>query len=190
MGDRSIIEAIRHIAGTHLEDKVYLVAATVDSVDIPSRTCNVTTISGKESTAIEGVRLMASVDDGFFLVPTIGSTIFLTYSNYNVPYVCQFSSLDSITLVSGSSQVSVVDGKIMLNDGSLGGLVEVEKLTAKLNALENLVNDLVTKFNSHTHILSLSSGSGTAAPTAAPEPTTLTPTERADIENTKIIHGA
>lgn len=189
MSDRGMIEAIRHIAGTHLEDKVYLVAAEVDSVDIPSRTCNVTTISGKESTAIEGVKLMASVDDGVLLIPTIGSTIFVSYSNYNVPFVCQFSSVDKVLFISGSSQVSIVDGKIMLNDGSFGGLVEVGNLVTKLNNLENLLNDLVAKFNSHTHILSLTSGTGTAAATATPEPNTLTPTQRNDIENTTIIHG-
>jgi len=126
---------------------------------------------------------------GLLFVPAIGSTILITYSTYNVPFVSQFSELSQVLLIAGSSQVSIVDGKLMFNDGSLGGLVEVAALVTKLNNLENLVNDLAAKFNSHTHILTLSSGTGTAAPTAAPEATTLTPTQRADIENTTVTHG-
>ena len=183
--DRSHSETRRH----PYADRVYLVSASVDSVDLTTRTCNVTTISGRESTAIESVRLMASLDDGVLIVPTIGSTIFVTYSDFNVPFVALFSEVDQVLFISGSSQLSIVDGKIMLNDGSYGGLVEVTALVTKLNNLENLVNDLITKYNAHTHILTLSSGSGTAAPTATAEGQTLTPTQRGDIENTLITHG-
>jgi hypothetical protein len=189
MSDRDITESIRHLAGTHLRDHVEIVAAIVDSVDIASRTCNVTTITGKQSTAIEGVKLMAIVDDGMLLIPTIGSTIFLTYSTYNVPFVALFSAVDQVTFIAGSSVLSIKDGLITLNDGSLGGLVEVAALVTRLNNAENMVNDLAAKFNGHTHILALSAGTGTAAATVTQETTTLTPTQRGDIENTKITHG-
>lgn len=189
MSDRDIIDCVRQMTGTFSEDKVHLVAASVDSVNIQARTCNVTTISGKESTAIEGVKLMASVDDGVLLVPSIASTIFLSYSTYNTPYVTLFSSLDQILFISGSSQLSIIDGKIMFNDGSFGGMVEVAQLVTKLNNLENMVNDLATKYNSHTHVLALSTGTGTAAPTTTTETTILTPTNRTDIENILITHG-
>jgi hypothetical protein len=189
MSDRDISVAIRHLAGTHNEDKVQLVQAEVDSVDEAARTCDVTTISGKESTAIERVKLMASLDDGILFLPTVGSTIFVSYSTFNVPYVALFSQIDKVLFIVGGSVLQMIDGKLMFNDGSYGGLVEVAQLVTKLNNLENFVNDLVQKFNSHTHILTLTSGTGTAAPTAAPETGTLTQTKRGDIENTSIIHG-
>jgi hypothetical protein len=85
--------------------------------------------------------------------------------------------------------LSIKDGLITLNDGSLGGLVEVAALVTRLNNAENMVNDLAAKFNGHTHILALSAGTGTAAATVTQETTTLTPTQRGDIENTKITHG-
>ena len=97
-----------------------------------------------------------------------------------------FSELQKVLFIVGSSVFSIKDGIMQFNDGSNGGLVEVIKLTQKLNNLENLVNDLVAKFNSHTHILTLTSGTGTAAPTTTIESSTLTPTQRGDIENTKI----
>jgi hypothetical protein len=189
MSDRNIQECIQKLAGTHTDDKVYLVAATVDSVDMPSRTCNVTTMTGKQSTAIEGVKLMPEIDDGFLLIPTVGSTVFLSYSNYNVPFVAQFSAIDQALIISGNSQLSITDQKIQLNDGSYGGLIQIQKLITKINNLENLVNDLAAKFNTHSHILTLTSGTGTAAPTAAPETNVLTPTQQTDIENPLITHG-
>lgn len=60
-------------------------------------------------------------------------------------------------------------------------------LTNKLNALENKVNQIISAFNNHTHILTLSTGTGTAAPTSSPVSGTLTPTNRADIENTLVV---
>lgn len=189
MSDRDLIDCVRQMTGTYSEDKVQIVVANVDAVNVQARTCDVTTISGKESTAILGVKLMASIDDGVLLVPSINSTIYVCYSTYNVPYVALFSSLDQILFISGSSQVSIVDGKVMFNDGSFGGLVEVAQLVTKLNNLESLVNDLVVRYNSHTHVLALSAGTGTAAPTATTEPTVLTPTVRANIENTLVTHG-
>ena len=163
MSDRDIIESIRHLAGTHGQDKVQIEAASVDSVDLSTRTCNVTTISSKQSTAIEGVRLMAAIDDGILFVPTLGSTILVTYSTYQLPFVLLFSQVDQVLFISGSSQFSIKDGIIQFNDGSYGGLIEVAALITKLNNIENMLNDLATKYNAHTHILTLTSGTGTAA---------------------------
>lgn len=94
-----------------------------------------------------------------------------------------------IDFTSFNGNFNVLSKAIQLLDGSLGGLVKVIDLTTKLNNLENLVNDLISKYNSHTHILTLSSGTGTAAPTVTTETQTLTPTNRGDIENTNITHG-
>jgi len=106
-----------------------------------------------------------------------------------VPFVAQFSAIDQALIISGNSQLSITDQKIQLNDGSYGGLIQIQKLITKINNLENLVNDLAAKFNTHSHILTLTSGTGTAAPTAAPETNVLTPTQQTDIENPLITHG-
>ena len=82
----------------------------------------------------------------------------------------------------------IQDGLIQFNDGSYGGLVQVINLVQKLNNLENLVNDLVAKFNMHVHP-GVQSGAGSTGPTVSLETGTLTPTEQADIENTEVTHG-
>lgn len=203
-GNATIQRAIQTIAGVKGEDKVHIVAATVTSVNEAERTCNVTVLSGIGQTTIENVQLMASIDDGFFLVPAVDSTIIVSYSSYNQPFVSLFSELSKILLVAGENNASIQmdtngilleiaetkllisDGLTKFNEGDLGGLVKVIDLTTKLNNLEEKVNAIITAFNSHTHILTLSTGTGSAAPTSTQVSGTLTPTQRADIENDKI----
>ncbi len=45
-----------------------------------------------------------------------------------------------------------------------------------LDAVVNKLNAFITLFNAHTHILALTSGTGTAAPTASPETSLTNPT--------------
>lgn len=196
--------AIETLAGTKGQDKVTMLAAEVISVNEAERTCSVEAITGTGQFAIENVQLMASIDDGLLLIPAIGSTIIVSYSAYNQPFVSLFSELQKVLLVAGEKNASVQidasgvlieiedtkllisDGLTKFNEGDLGGLVKVIELTKKLNDLENKVNQIISAFNSHTHILTLSTGTGTAAATASPVSGTLTPTQRGDIENTKI----
>lgn len=206
MSSGIIKDAIRQIAGTHLKDDVNIMWATVTSVDITTRSCKVQPLTGKGTAPLENVMLMAALDDGILPIPSVGSVIIVAHSTYTVPFVILFSKLDKIFFVAGNNlltmdgqNVIITNGKniiktdgttITFNDGSFGGMVEVANLVIKLNNLENLLNDLITKYNSHTHILSLSSGTGTAAPTTTTETGTIAPvTQRSDIENTTIIHG-
>ena len=177
---RKIIEAIEKLSGAN-KDHVSYVNATVDSVDLLNRNCDCTVVDGETEYDLPGVMLMAVLDDGILIEPVIGSTVKVIFSKKVEPCIVQYSEVNKITLIT-------VD-KVVFEDGSFGGLVKVGDLVTKLNNLENMINDFAGKFNSHTHILTLTSGTGTAAPTVAPETTTLTPTERNDIENTKVIHG-
>lgn len=186
--DREIIEAIQKITKTQFSDAVAFLPCTVNSVNIPARTIDCTPIGGDSGTEIPNVQLMAEVDDGLLLVPTMGSTVFVTYSTRNVPYVSLFSQVDQVLMISGSSSTSIADGLIQFNDGSYGGLVQVVNLVEKLNNLENLVNNLITTFNGHTHMGVQSGGDATLFPVIL-QNGTLSPTQRGDIENTVIVHG-
>jgi hypothetical protein len=205
-GNRQIIEAIQRMTGTQLADKVSVLAATVDSVDVQKRTCVVTTVSSQGSVTIENVQLMASVDDGFMFIPAIASTVFVVYSTFSQPFVALFSGAERIVLTGGENDASVTidengialeiadtvititDGEIKMNDGAMGGLVKVIELTQKLNNLENKVNTLITSFNAHVHS-GVTTGPGSSGPTPTQVTGTLTPTQRADIENDKIVQG-
>lgn len=171
MSDRNIQEAIQILSGTHLSDKLYFIDAEVKSVDEQDRSCVVIALSGKVGSEYT-VRLMASVDDGILAVPAVGSTVIVSGSDFTTGAIVQYSEIE----------------KIIFRGGDLGGLVKVIELTEKLNNLEELLNNLITKYNTHTHAGVTSGGSSTAV-TSAIETGTITPTQQAEIENDKITHG-
>lgn len=172
MGDRAIVEAIQAAAGTQLADTVHSVTATVDSVNVLARTCDVTVLTGKCPNSIPGVKLMAALDDGILIVPAIDSTVQIIVSTYTEPYVSQYSGVSSI---------------IMLG-GDLGGVPITPALIIRLNLLENKVNDLINNFNSHTHI-GVTLGSDVSGITGAQINGTLTDTIETDIANPNIKQG-
>jgi len=188
MGDRAIIEAIQRISGSQLSDNVHIAACTVISVDVATRTCDCTEITGQAGVDIPNIQLQAEVSDGVLLIPAIGSTVLVTYSKYNPPYVSMFSDLDRIFFIGGDAAIDIKDDTVILNDGSFGGLVKVTDLVTKLNNLENLLNDLILKYNLHTHP-GVQTGIGTSAPTISQETGSLIPTMTDDLENKKVKHG-
>jgi hypothetical protein len=108
-----IKDAVTQLAGTYLNDEVYMVVCTVTAVDVPSRTCTCTTITGAASTDLQGVQLMAEVDDGLLLLPTVGSTVVVSYSKQNVPYVALYSQIDKVVIVTGNSSITMTDTSII-----------------------------------------------------------------------------
>ena len=166
MSNRGIQETIRKLAGTHLKDDIYLIQATVTSVNIPERTCDCTPIGGEAVTDLTGVQLMAEIDDGFLLIPAINSTVIVCYSTRNVPYIALFSAIDAVLLVTLTG--------IKLQGDELGGLVITPHLLTKINNIENAFNLLNTKVNS-------------ISPT--PVIPNLIPTTLGEIENTAVKQG-
>lgn len=166
MSDTRIIDAVRKMAGTYNKELSVMVVAEVVSVDMATRSCVCNPLSGGGSSYLTGVQLMAEVDDGFLLVPAIGSAVIVCYSPRSVPYIALFSAIEKISLFTASG--------IQLQGGELGGLVIAQSLTARLNLIENAFNTLITKVNA-------------LAPTSAIPP--LAQTTAAQIENETITHG-
>src|ERR1700743_432024 len=132
---RTIRETIQRLAGTHQPEGIKLIDATVNSYDEPSRTCDVTAITGMVGEDIPGVRLMSDADDGILLLPTVGSTITIARSAFADPVMIACSGLD----------------KIILMGGDLGGLVMLLPLVTKLNNLETAFNTHLENYNAHIH---------------------------------------
>lgn len=183
--DYAVRQTIQKLAGTYLKNDIYASVATVNSVDISTRSCTVTTVSSDAAITIEGVLLMAAVDDGVLLIPTVDSTVMISFGTYTPAFITLYSQIDKVILVAGKASIDIADDKIVFNDGTFGGIVKVQELVEKLNNLENLVNDFIEKYNSHTHPVS---GGSTLMP-MIPETGTLTPTMKSDIENTNVTHG-
>ena len=99
---------------------------------------------------IEGVRLRASLtgrDRQILTVPKVGSSVTLG---------CLTADLNNLVVL----QVDEIE-KIIVNGGELGGLIKIQELTDKINAL-------VEAFNSHTHLLPVGAVITSAGPSTNP----------------------
>ena len=171
-------------------DRPEVYVATVDSVDIGNRTCSCSLVSGSTDIALTNVKLMANVDDGMLITPTVGSTVIIESAPNIEPYVSMFSGIDKVFQVAGGSTYQIDSDGIKLNGENFDGLVKVAKLTEKLNNIEDLLNDLITKYNAHTHPYVNVAAPATTSPTTSLETGTIAPiTSQSDIENTTVKHG-
>ena len=180
MSDRAIAEAIKKITGQHKVDPVSYCNAEVTAVDVNSRTCSCRVVEGHTAYDLPTVKLMAVVDDGLFLEPVVGSMVKVIFSEIVEPFVCQYSEIENIT-IDAKTQVTI-------NDGSFGGLVKVQELLDKINAIEKDMNALKTAFSGWIVVPS-DGGSALKIATGKWQSDRLTETKKSDIENEKITPG-
>lgn len=194
MSDRAIITAIQKIAGVFKKDNAYYVNALVKSVD--GNVCTVVFQTGETDIELPDVRLQVDICDGLLITPEVDSNVLVCISTYNPPYVSLYSDIKEYYLqVGDSADLITSDGKRKLNDGGYGGLIKSIDpdnsqigLLARLNKTENLLNEFITIYNTHTHTSS-APGSATSPP-AQPETNQINPiTSRTDIESDYITHG-
>lgn len=194
MSDRAIITAIQKMAGVFKKDNAYYVIAKVDSVQ--DEACTVIIQSGEAELKLADVRLQVEVCDGLLITPVTGSNVLVCLSTYNPPYVALFSDIDEYYLqVGDSADLITNDGKRKLNGGEYGGLIKSIDpdntqigLLARLNKVENLLNEFITLYNTHTH--TSSAPGATTSPPAQTETNLISPiTSRSDIESDYITHG-
>jgi hypothetical protein len=159
---------LRDILGLNQPFQI-IIPATVKAVN--GNTCDVTPVNGEAD--ILGVRL-ASEDDAtdFICIPTVGSVVMVGMIDGEMGIVVMFGKIDSVKI----------------RGDQYGGLIKIEKLVDKINALENLVNNILDTLKTTTIPLA---PSGTYP--FAPLYTTfndITPvTSKGDLENPNIKHG-
>jgi len=193
---RKIITSVEKMAGTFKSDPVIMLWGKVKSVNEKKATCNVVISNDVE---VPDVTLQTAICDGWLLVPSIDSDVVLLKSvNGPSALIIQTSDLDKIIMQVGDASFIIWNktqngGQIMqLNDGSFGGLLKLIDpdntnggVLARLNLLEQKVNDIILFESTHTHPVA-----GTVANASTnPAPQQLTETQRADIENKLITHG-
>jgi hypothetical protein len=205
---KEIEKSVQRLAGTYLKDIVSFVICNVDSVDYKNRMCNCTPISGDANTTIQGVQLCAENSDGLVVYPKAGSTVIVALSTRNNAFILFTSEIDSLSIYSAVGGKAYYynfnqdsDGVQWFNSDSYGYIPKVKDnddssagLLKKINNLENLINDLINQYNTHTHTATLavsgSSATGTTDPTIATETGNISPiTAEADISNQYLKQG-
>ena len=160
---------IKRIAGTQ-NNALVLFEAKVKSVDAAAQTCTLT----RYDTDFENVRLTAGFtgDSDLLVIPAEGSMVIA--ADMSAPLM-----RDIVVLAVSKSAGIVFQG------GQNGGLVKVEKLTEKLNAIEKDLNNLKSALQAPQ---TDPQGGVLATVFTTWAGQTLTQTEQTDIENANFKH--
>lgn len=119
---------------------------------------------------VEGVRLRASLaknESHLLIVPKVGTAV----------VVGSLSNDLSMLVVLAVDEVE----SITINGGKLGGLINIESLTQK-------INELVRTFNNHTHQVSTTGSATAQTGTAAAVTSKASELNKSDYEDTKVTH--
>jgi hypothetical protein len=189
MGSITIIDAITKITGIHKIQPIFYVNAFVNSVDVDSRTCNCTAVDGTVDYTFDA-NLMATVDDGILIEPTIGSNVKIIFSQYVEPVVVQYSEIDNITIIADANINITADAQITFNDGSYGGLCKTQELQKQLATLSGRVQALFDAINNSVVVTTPpDNGAGLKASMMTFLTSFTQQEDFSKIENTKITHG-
>jgi hypothetical protein len=188
--EAKIAELIQQIANKDAGKRFPVMSGKVvaDSVDMGECTCSVILCNDTEGEGTEGI-LLSGVSgnvNGVLYYPADDSDVWVAEIDGNGKWgVIKTSTLVKMVVTVGGSKLTVVDGTITLNDGSLDGLVKVIELTSKLNNVENKLNDLIGKWNAFCtgYVPGSPSTTGLPATLTTQTETTLTLTMQGDIEN-------
>lgn len=197
----NLTEAIGKIVGRHIVPTNRL--GTVVSVQTEARTCTVAPLVGGPD--VEGVRLIAtlpgdgeSAAPGLVVFPKVGSAVVYGVLE-NSPaeaFISQQTEFESLLIegqngfkleIKADSTLTIDAQTVTFNGGDNGGLVNIEALVEKLNALENHVRQMHTWVSTHVHT-SAAPGVPTSPPTVAPTSAPPSNTVRQNLEDTNVTH--
>lgn len=144
------------------------------SIDIneKERTCTVT----DDGVSYYDVRLQCITggDKGVVVIPADGSQVLMIAVEGSDEY--------AVVMCEKADKVLIdADTEIVINGGNNGGLVKIQELTDKINAL-------VDAFNKHTHQVKTTGSATTQTGTAAAVVTKAAKLNKSDYEDEKVKH--
>ena len=169
-----LLQAVKSASGG--TSRVRVQVGTVKEVNEKEGTC---VVEREEMPELHDVRLNAVVDekvtDRFTVFPSVGSYVLvLLMGDDTEGLIVATSTVEKVMVKTGGITMQVDKNGVVLNGGSLGGLIDIQKLTDKINSL-------VDAFNNHTHVVS---SGGTANPITS-KASTLS---KSDYEDNKVKH--
>lgn len=202
----NIREAIRRLAQGGRQTTSLI--CTVDAVDRLARTVDCTPID--DSAPLLGVNLQANQESrlGIVAFPKIGSFVVVGFvAEGSAGVVLLTDEVESIEMVISEQSARITADEngvclrmgndtcaeltaegITLNGGSFGGTIKAEQLTARLNAIENDLNQLKSIFANWTPKFQ-DGGTALFNDSVIWSTSPLKLTQRTDYENEKVKHG-
>jgi len=169
------------------------VVGKVTAVQAPA-TCTVEPIDG--GAVFYKVRLRGTADgddSGVYAEPKVDSYVIISPLNHDDTqmWVSRFTEVEKwhVRTNSGSKVEVLANGEVHLNGDSKGALVVVSDLVTKLNTLENDLNTIKAVFSAWTPVPN-DGGAALKGAASTWAGQTLTNTTAANIQNTKVKHGA
>ena len=162
---------------------------TITDVDEDLFTCQISV----EDAVYDSVPLKTIINAqaSFIEIPKIGTDCLIAFKHNNIhcPMLMSVSECDKILIKVGESTLNITDGLFQFNGGN-NGFVESDKLTTKINAIENKINDIILKMQT-SFIPCLNPAQAVAILSAfngsiATETQIIPITTQADISSTKI----
>lgn len=125
---------------------------------------------------VDGVRLRASLSEN-------GSNLLVKPKTGTAVVVGSLSGdLSQLAVLAVDEAESItVNGEITINGGKLGGLINIEALTEKINAV-------IDTFNSHTHLVNTTGSATAQAGTAQAVTSKAAKLNKQDYEDKKVTH--
>jgi len=180
--EKKIVDGLRLIAKRYGSGGA--LSAVVKSVDTETFTCEVVTDDERHLPDVMYKSTTVGVD--IIFQPAIDSTVMIEKMADDEEYfIVVFGAVDKVIFKIGETVFELSESGITFNGGSLGGLVKVESLVERLNALEGDLTSLKTAFNSWI-VVPTDGGAALKAAAAAWAGSTITTTQVTDLENDKI----
>nr|DAE63448.1 MAG TPA: hypothetical protein [Caudoviricetes sp.] len=155
---------------------------TVKDVDMQEGTC---TVERDGKPELHEVRLHAVIDekvkDYFRVIPAIGSYVMVLQMGMAEGLVVATSKIEKVEIKTGNVMLDMSAAGIVMNGGELGGMIDIAKLTGK-------VNELVDAFNGHTHEVSTTGSAAAQTGTAAVIASKAKKLDRGDYEDERVKH--
>lgn len=136
----NIASMIQQLAG---KSDAPLQLCIVDAVDRSARTVDCTPLD--DSAPLLGCNLQACQGSkhGYLLYPKVGSYVLVgLLAGYSAGLVLLTDEVEELQITLGDCSLQMTEQEIVLNGGKLGGIVKVEGLTSRLNAIEDDINKL------------------------------------------------
>ncbi len=137
------------------------------------------------------VRKRAAIDGkkGLQITPVKNTTVLVSrIGGSDSLYVAMVSEIEKVKIEIEDITYEMTKDKFEFNGGSLGGLIKIENLISRLNAIEDAHNNLLTEYKTHVHsgVLSGVGSSGTMVPPSTQQ--NAEKSKRDPLEDKKVTH--
>lgn len=176
-----LIELIQKITAKQISYQVS--TGTAININPQDRTCDILL---SDDVTLFNCRLnsiISSYDNHILIIPKENSIVgFIQIEGNSTDIqIISYSDIEQVDIIIGSSTINIKDSSIILNNGQLGGLINIEQLTNKLNTL-------ISTFNSHTHSVTTTGSASAQSGLAAAPSSPMSSLNKADYEDTTIKH--